>query len=145
MPEALSMTRIQSLPRQRAVVLVIDEDATIRALVKLHLVNSGYEVLEAADVVEGGHLAIGKSPDLIVCEASLPYMDGYEFVAAVKSDPLTRHIPVVFLTADEEVAGKAERVGAAAYLGKPVKADRLLEVVGLFASQTAPASSISAP
>ena len=107
----------------------------MRSLVKLHLSNAGYEVLEAADAIEGGHLVIGSSPDLVICDVNLPYMDGYEFVAALKSDPETSHIPVVFLTVDEEVESQSKKLGAAAYLRKPVTADRLLQVVDLFISR----------
>lgn len=114
-------------------VLVIDDDEAMRQLVRLHLGNGGYEVLEAEDAVVGGHIVLRKSPDLIVCDVHMPYMSGYEFVAALKSDPLTHSIPVVFLTVDEGVAERAQELGAVAYLRKPVHADRLLEVVGLFA------------
>ena len=117
--------------------MVIDDDETLRTLVRLHLANAGYEVLDAADAVEGGYLVIRTSPDLVICDVDMPYMNGYEFVAALKSDPLTRRIPVVFLTVDDDVAAKAQRLGAAAYLRKPVTADRLLEVVGLFATPKA--------
>jgi CheY-like chemotaxis protein len=63
----------------------------------------------------------------------MPYMSGYEFVATLKSDPLTQNIPVVFLSIRDDVAEQARELGAAAYLKKPVIADRLVEVVGLLA------------
>lgn len=119
---------------KRPKVVVIDDDATLRTLVRLHLANAGWEVREAADAIEGGHLVLGESPDLVICDVNMPYMNGYELVAALKSDPLTRDIPVVFLTVDDDVAANAQRLGAVAYLRKPVMADRLLEVVTLFAS-----------
>jgi CheY-like chemotaxis protein len=137
MSEAPAAVSTRGLRRERAKLVVIDDDTTIRTLLKLHLVNAGYDVLAAADAVEGGYLVIGTSPDLIICDVNMPYMDGYDFVAALKSDPLTREIPVIFLTTDEDVAGKAQKLGAVAYLRKPITADRLLEVVGLFASQPA--------
>lgn len=121
------------VPRRPPKVIVIDDEATIRTLVKLHLANAGYHVLEAADAVEGGYLVMETLPDLIVCDVQMPYMNGYELVAALKSDPLTRHIPVVFLSIEDDVAGNARKLGAAAYLRKPVTADRLLEVVAMFA------------
>jgi CheY-like chemotaxis protein len=98
-------------------------------------------VLEAKDAIEGGYLVLEAAPDLVICDVNMPYMNGYEFVAAMKSDPLTRHIPVAFLTVEEDVSGNAKRLGAVAYLRKPVTADRLLEVVELFASRTAVAAA----
>jgi CheY-like chemotaxis protein len=71
-------------------------------------------------------------PDLIIADVSMPYMDGYQLVAALKADSATRDIPVVFLTSREDVADYAKQLGAVAYLHKPVLADRLLEIVALF-------------
>ena len=62
-------------------------------------------------------------------------MNGYEFVAAIKADPSTRDIPIVFLTTDANVAEHATRLRADAFLNKPVMADRLLEVVALLAGE----------
>ncbi len=119
--------------RVRPQIVVVDDDALIRALIKLHLVNAGYEVLEAEDAIAGGYLVIRTSPDLILCDVEMPYMNGYELVAALKSDTATQHIPVVFLTTLDDVADHAMKLGAVAYLNKPVTADRLLEVVARFA------------
>lgn len=124
--------------REYPMVLVIDDDKIVRSLVRLHLANAGYTVTEAEDAVEGGHLALKEMPDLIVCDVDMPYMDGYEFVAALKSDALTQQIPVVFLSVRDDVAEHAGRLGAAAYLRKPVTADRLLQIVELYAARPLP-------
>ncbi len=101
----------------------------IRELVQLHLVNAGYEVLLAEDPVVAGHLVVKSSPALILIDVNMPYMNGYEFIAALRADPHTRDIPVVFITSDEDVVDRSRQLGAVAYLQKPVRADRLLEVV----------------
>ena len=104
-------------------------------MVKLHLANAGYDVTTAADAIEGGHSVLRTFPDLIICDVVMPYMDGYEFVAALKAEALTRDIPVIFLTIDDDVADKAKKLGAVAYLKKPATAGRLMKVVGLFTRQ----------
>lgn len=114
----------------------------VRTLVRLHLVNAGYDVLEAEDAIQGGYLAIDTGPDLIVCDVEMPYMNGYEFVAALKSDPVTQHIPVVFLTVVDDVGDQAKKLGAHAYLNKPVLVDRLLEVVSQVLAIEMPRKSI---
>lgn len=119
-------------PRERATIVVIDDDEMIRELVRLHLLNAGYEVLLAEDAVAAGRLIVEKSPALILIDVNMPYMDGYEFTAALRADPHTRGIPVVFITADEDVAQRSKQLGALAYLSKPVRADRLLEVVSRY-------------
>jgi chemosensory pili system protein ChpA (sensor histidine kinase/response regulator) len=120
---------------KRAKVLVVDDEPSMRELLRLHLSNEGYEVLSAEDAVVAGHLILQAKPDLLIIDVQMPYMDGYEFVGALKNDPDTRDIPVVFLTTDDSVSSQAKRLGAAAYLKKPVMADRLLEVVGLFVGE----------
>ena len=130
MPEASAVSDVRPPPRSTPKILVLDDEAMIRGLLKLHLGNAGYDILEAEDAIVGGHLVIACAPDLIICDVDMPYMDGYQFVSALKSDPTTSEIPVVFLTTDGNVADHAKRLGAAAYLNKPVMADRLVRVVG---------------
>jgi len=114
-------------------IVVIDDDFVLRQLLDLHLRNAGYEVLSAEDAVDGGHLILRTLPDLIICDVEMPYLNGYEFVAALKTHDTTRDIPIVFLTSQEDVEGLTARLGAVAHLMKPVRADRLLEVVALYA------------
>lgn len=110
-------------------VLVIDDDRSIRELLSLHLANRGYDVAVAEDAIVGGKLALAAKPQLIIVDANMPYMDGPEFVAALKSDPEMSDIPVVFLTSDEDIVDRAKDLGAFACLTKPIMADRLLDVV----------------
>ncbi|HEX7053153.1 MAG TPA: response regulator [Burkholderiales bacterium] len=119
----------RSTRQQGARVLVIDDDRAIRELLRLHLANQGYEVATAEDAIVGGKMALSARPQLIIIDVNLPYLDGPEFVAALKGDPETRDIPVVFLTSDGDVADRAGALGAVACLTKPIMADRLLDVV----------------
>lgn len=118
---------------RRGRVVVIDDDRSMRELVALHLRNDGYEVSVAEDAVAGGHMVLSKSPDLIICDIEMPYLNGLEFVAALKTHPTTKGIPVVVLTARDDAEEKAATVGAAAYLRKPLLADKLLRVVARYA------------
>lgn len=115
--------------RQKGRVLVIDDDRSIRELLSLHLANRGYDVAVAEDAIVGGKIVLAARPQLIIIDVNMPYMDGPEFVAALKSDPQTRDIPVVFLTSDDDVVDRAKRLGAVACLKKPIMADRLLDIV----------------
>ena len=115
--------------RSKGRVLVIDDDRSIRELLSLHLANRGYEVAVAEDAIVGGKLALASKPQLIIVDANLPYLDGPDFVVALKSDPLTSDIPVVFLTSDEDLADRTAHLGAVACLKKPIMADRLLDII----------------
>jgi len=116
-------------------IVIIDDDDVMRMLLDMHLRNAGYEVFSAEDAVEGGHLVLRTLPDLIICDVDMPYLNGFDFVAALKTHDTTRDIPIVFLTSNEDLGGRASQLGAVAHLMKPVRADRLLEVVGLFAQK----------
>jgi CheY-like chemotaxis protein len=115
----------------KAKILVVDDARSIRETMRLQLLNAGYEVMLAEDAVVAGHLVLKERPDMIIVDVNMPYMDGYEFVTALKSDPATSSIPVVFLSASHDVADRALETGAVAYLHKPVLADKLLAVVAM--------------
>jgi CheY-like chemotaxis protein len=109
----------------KAKVAVIDDDRFIRYLLDLHLRNAGYQVVAAEDAIAGARLVMESSPDLILCDVEMPFMDGYEFVSALRADPATKAIPVIFLTVNKNAAEKAKQLGAG-HLVKPLMADELL-------------------
>ncbi|HEU4442414.1 MAG TPA: response regulator [Burkholderiales bacterium] len=113
-------------------IAVIDDDRFIRYLLDLHLRKAGYEVFAAEDAVAAGRVVVDQKPDVILCDVDMPFMDGYEFVSALRADPVTRHIPVIFLTVNQSVGERAKQLGAG-HLMKPVMADELLRTVARFA------------
>jgi CheY-like chemotaxis protein len=127
-----------SAPRS-AKVAVIDDDRFIRYLLELHLRKAGYEVFAAEDAVAAGRIVVERTPDVILCDVDMPFMDGYEFVSALRADPTTRHIPVIFLTVNKNVSERAKQLGAG-HLVKPVMADELLRTVAQFAPPTRPSA-----
>lgn len=112
-------------------IAVIDDDRFIRYLLDLHLRKAGYEVFAAEDAVAGGRIVLETKPDLILCDVEMPFMDGCEFVSALRADAATRDIPVVFLTVNKTVGERAKQLGAG-HLVKPVMADELLRTVAQF-------------
>ena len=104
----------------------------MRGVLKQHLEKAGYQVLLAADGVVGRELALSAAPSLILVDVDMPYWNGYGLFQRLKADPATRHIPVVFLTADKQAEDRTRQLGADACLGKPLKLDRFLKVVALF-------------
>ena len=110
-------------------ILVVDDDRSLRDLLGLHLRSAGYEVELAEDAIVAGYKVIERAPDLIVCDVNMPYMDGFEFVGALKADTTLPYIPVIFLTSREDGDLRGNELGAVAYLVKPVRVDALLQVV----------------
>lgn len=112
-----------------ASILIVDDDESILELLRLHLTGAGYEVHVATDAISAGYMVLRSVPDLIITDISMPHMDGFEFVAALKSDKSLPYIPVVFLTSMEDGDHRGKELGAVGYLTKPVRADKLLQLV----------------
>jgi len=112
-----------------AKILVVDDDDSLRELLRMHLSAAGYEVITAPDAITAGYQVLKGPPDLILCDISMPHMDGFEFVAALKADTTLPNIPVIFLTSVEDGDHRGKELGAVGYVTKPVRADRLLELV----------------
>jgi CheY-like chemotaxis protein len=124
-----------------ATILVVDDDESIRELLRLHLSAAGYQVQVAPDAIAAGYMVLRRAPDLIISDIRMPHMDGFEFVAALKADKSLPYIPVVFLTSVEEGDSRGKELGAVGYITKPVRADRLLELVAQhIAGGSAPAA-----
>lgn len=110
-------------------ILIVDDDESLRELLRLHLSAAGYEVQVAPDAIAAGYLVLQGAPDLIITDVNMPHMDGFEFVAALRSDPALASIPVIFLSSVEDGEARGRELGAAGYVTKPVRADRLLALV----------------
>ena len=103
-------------------VLVADDSAVSRELVREALEEIGYRVIEAADGREALAMALESAPDLALLDIRMPVQDGYETVRAMREDPRLAKLPVLALTAfamrgDEE---KAALAGFDGYLTKPI-------------------------
>ena len=102
-------------------VLLVEDNADVRAFVRATLAPAGYRLLEAPGGESGLALARAEVPDLIVSDVMMPGLTGYQLCAALKTDVATSHIPVVLLTARASADDKLEglETGADAYLAKP--------------------------
>ncbi len=112
-----------------ASILIVDDDESIRDLLRLHLSSAGYEVHVAEDAIAAGYMLLLSPPDLIISDIIMPHMDGFEFIAAVRADKSLPMIPVIFLTTIEDGDLRGKELGAVGYVTKPVRADRLLSLV----------------
>ncbi len=110
-------------------ILVVEDDESMRELLRMHLSAAGYEVRVAEDGIAAGYVVLQSTPDLIICDIEMPNMDGLQFVAALREDKSLPKIPVIFLTSHEEDDARARELGACAFLTKPVLADWLLTEV----------------
>jgi DNA-binding response OmpR family regulator len=112
-------------------ILIAEDERDIRDLITFTLKFAGYEVFAASNGEEGYNMAKQILPDIILMDVRMPKMTGYEACKALKSEPSTKDIPVVFLSAkgqESEVQTGLE-VGAVEYILKPFSPDQLAERV----------------
>jgi DNA-binding response OmpR family regulator len=109
----------------KPLVLIADDDADIRMLVRLRLERSGYTVVAANDGIQALALAIECRPDLAILDVSMPGLSGVEVTRRLREQHAT--MPVILLTArahDADVAEGAD-AGANAYVTKPFSPQEL--------------------
>ena len=108
-------------------ILVVDDEVAIRILLTDLLEEKGYQVLTAADGEAGIDTAITHHPDLILLDVCMPNMEGMAVCAKLRQNPVTRQIPVIFLTAfnTNERLEQAIDMGGNDFLGKPINSVEL--------------------
>ena len=102
-------------------VLVIDDEAPIRLLCRVNLEAEGMKVSEAAEGPRGLDLARVQQPDVVLLDVMMPGLDGWQVAELLLEDPVTRDIPIVFLTARADLRDRARGldVGGVDYITKP--------------------------
>jgi two-component system phosphate regulon response regulator PhoB len=110
-----------------ATVLLVDDEDTLRRVMKDLLEREGYRVAEARDGVEALDEVDRRAPDIIVLDLNLPGMDGYTVLSKLRSRPATRTVPIIVLTAkgDEDNEVRVFELGADDFLTKPFRARAL--------------------
>lgn len=125
-------------PIGKKVLLVDDESGLLRAMSYV-LEREGYEVVTATNGLQGLIKAQKEHPDVIVLDVMLPGIDGFEVCSRLRADRQTRNIPVIMLSAKGQDSDRMTglRVGAAAYLTKPVNNSTLLSKISSLLSDSA--------
>lgn len=109
-------------------ILVVEDDATMRALLSRVLARRGFKLIMVDDGHQACEAALRESPDLVLLDWRLPVMDGRAVTERLKAHPLTRQIPVVMLTGQSHVGDKvtALEAGVQDFLTKPFEARELI-------------------
>lgn len=110
-------------------VLVVDDEDNIIELIRLGLRYEGFQVETASDGEQGISLAQRINPDLVILDVMMPKIDGIEVLRRLRANPTTRDIPILMLTAKDEVGDRilGLQTGADDYLTKPFDFYELLE------------------
>ena len=112
-------SRLGVKPGSRA--LVIDDSATIVAMLKRMLVQNGFDTIEAEDAETGIALARAQLPELIFLDIVLPGMNGFTALRMLRRDPLTKDIPVIMISGNAQATETfyVQRIGADDFMKKP--------------------------
>lgn len=120
-----------------AKILVVDDDPLVTGLVKINLEFGGFEVEEAWGGEEALQIIEERVPDLVLLDVMMPELDGWDLLRMLRSNPTTKDLPVVLLTAkvQERDVAKGWQMGADGYISKPFNplemVDRLKAVLAM--------------
>ena len=112
-------------------VLVIDDSASVRTLMRMALERSGFEVFEAGDGEAAMAVLDGRTLSVIVSDLEMPRLNGLEFLRHLRAHPRYRFTPLIVLTTETrtEVKDAARKAGAQAFINKPCTPTQLLSTV----------------
>ena len=110
-------------------ILVVDDEEGFRDGMADLLNMEGYDVSVARDAVEAVSMLPDFRPDVILLDLRMPLLDGEAFLRGIRGLPASSEVPVVLISAKEELRQIATRSGAAGYLSKPFEASQLLSMI----------------
>lgn len=103
-------------------IMVVDDDPDTVSILARHLQREGFVAIEAISGAECVRIAQERPVDVILLDLMMPDMDGFQVCRALKEDPRTAEIPVIMITARDDLDARAEgmRLGVSDFLAKPV-------------------------
>jgi len=112
-------------------LLLVEDSLSIQTIVETTFAREGFEVIVVGDALDGLHKAQTLLPDIVLADASMPGMDGFQLCQRIRQSASGRHVPVVLLTSGFAAYDKAkgDRVGVTTHLAKPFEPQVLLDMV----------------
>ena len=112
-------------------IVTIDDDPVVRTLIKKTFSSLGFEVITAADGIEGLRAIENHQPDIIILDVMMPIIDGLEVLKRIKATPKIAKIPVIMFTAisDGQMVVESSKFGAEDYIIKPFQSSVLIQKV----------------
>ena len=130
-PSSISVSAQAEVTPMAKRILTIDDSKTIRDMLKMTLVDAGFEVLQAVDGEDGIAMMGREQVDLVITDINMPKMNGYEVVRRLRSNPANKGLPILVLTTESDTDKKnlAREAGATGWMVKPFDPDRLIATV----------------
>ena len=142
MSETVYVSKTEASPE---VILVIDDDTDILALLDMSLTSDGFNVITASDGIKGLKRAKAEQPDLILLDVMMPQMDGLQVIEKLKADSETNTIPVLWLTAKSQTEDKLKglEIGGDDYITKPFDLREVTARINAVLGRTRPVKYIN--
>ena len=120
--------------REQPLVLLAEDFEDARELYRDYLEFSGFSVMTANNGRDAIDRAVGAQPDIILMDASMPVLDGWQATRELKANPATKHIPILALTAHafDDARREAKEVGCDGFVTKPCLPDDLVTRIRSF-------------
>jgi two-component system chemotaxis response regulator CheY len=114
-----------------AVILAVDDSASMRQMVRFTLESAGYTVMQASDGVEALELAKTKPADLVLTDINMPNMDGISLVRELRALDTYKFVPMLVLTTESgiETKQRGKAAGATGWIVKPFNPEQLLATI----------------
>ncbi|HEU4510337.1 MAG TPA: response regulator [Pyrinomonadaceae bacterium] len=117
---------LAQVPGDGRCVLLVEDDPALRRYLEVVLQRAGYRVLSAGDGLEAMKFLLAETVDVIVTDALMPNLDGYELCRFVRSSSHLAHLPIILLSALDPRNSTDESEQVNAFLAKPVSPEDLL-------------------
>ncbi len=112
-------------------ILTVDDSRTMRDMLRLALVEAGFDVVQAIDGLDGLAVLEREGADVIITDINMPNLDGFGFIERVREGVTHRVTPILVLTteSDGEKKDRARKAGATGWIVKPFQADKLVAAI----------------
>jgi len=117
-------------------IMIVDDSATVRKFVAASLTMQGFTVVAACDGMDALEQLPSGTLDLVITDLNMPNMDGFEFIRALRDNPLTRDVPVIILSSlgDRDSMAAGRELGVRSYLMKPFSLEKIQYEVSKYIS-----------
>ena len=139
----VSLRRVS--PPSQPIVLVADDHADTRIMLRELLTMNGFVVIECEDGATTLATVRRTIPDLVLLDGCLPDLDGLDVARELRQSPEGTHVPIVFVSGDDQHTNRALSVGCDSALLKPVDPESLLAIIEQLARPTATDASTAQP